>query len=407
MTGFSAVGEAASDGRGGLLLGLQLLGRKLAGRLDFLRQLLGAELADGQELEDAVLHVLQPVVVLVEDLGGVVEVEAVVRPRVPGELGHPFEVGPDDLAFHRLPAGPLQSPEFALDLGPGLLRELDLVETLPQLDQVAGLVVFPQLLLDRLELLAEVHLALPLAELLLDLRLDLGLRLEHADLALDVDQDAAHPLLDAEGLQEALLLGGRQVEVAGDDVGEPARIVDRVEDLVEDFLGQAATFAQLHRPLADLAVHGGEGRVLRVDRLDLGDGGEVGDQEAVFVREAEGIGPPVPLEQELDAAEAPLDLADPGDHAHRIKLVRGRLVLVLALGAGEEEAARLHGCLDRFERARPAHADRDGQTREDHRSTHGERRQVETREHWVRLFHPSKILIGKALMRILGIGPGR
>ena len=46
---------------------LQLADRDLARLLDFLRELLRAQLAHGEELEHAVLHVLQAVVVLVED----------------------------------------------------------------------------------------------------------------------------------------------------------------------------------------------------------------------------------------------------------------------------------------------------------------------------------------------------
>ena len=107
---------------------------------------------------------------------------------------------------------------------------------------------------------------LPLAQLRLDLRLDLVLRLEHADLALDQDQDAAEPVLDAEGLQQALLLVERELDVAGDEVGEPAGVGHGVQDLVEDLLGEPPLLAQLHGPLAGLAVEGGEGRVLRVDR---------------------------------------------------------------------------------------------------------------------------------------------
>jgi hypothetical protein len=42
-------------------------------------------------------------------------------------------------------------------------------------------------------LLAQEHLALPLAEFLLHLRLDLFLRLEHPDLALHVDEHATYP----------------------------------------------------------------------------------------------------------------------------------------------------------------------------------------------------------------------
>ena len=86
-----------------------------------------------------------------------------------------------------------------------------------------ALVVVAELLLDRLHLLAQVHLALALAQLLLDLRLDLLLRLEHADLPLHVHEHAAQPLLDAQGLEQPLLLGHRQLDVAGDEVGEACR----------------------------------------------------------------------------------------------------------------------------------------------------------------------------------------
>ena len=48
------------------------------------------------------------------------------------------------------------------------------------------LVALAELLLDRLELLAQEHLALAVAELLLDLALDVLLRVEHVDLALHV-----------------------------------------------------------------------------------------------------------------------------------------------------------------------------------------------------------------------------
>src|ERR1044071_7498871 len=46
----------------------------------------------GEELQDAVLRVLQPVVVLVEDRRRAVDVEHVVRARVPRQLGDPLEV---------------------------------------------------------------------------------------------------------------------------------------------------------------------------------------------------------------------------------------------------------------------------------------------------------------------------
>ena len=79
---------------------------------------------------------------------------------------------------------------------------VELRQLLAKLADLLRLVVVAELLLDRLDLLAQVHLALPLAELFLDLRLDLFLRLEQADLALHVHEHAAQPLLDAQRLEQ-------------------------------------------------------------------------------------------------------------------------------------------------------------------------------------------------------------
>ena len=145
--------------------------------------------------------------ILVEHCLRVREVEVVVGPLVPRQLGDPLEVRANDLRFHRLAARALEAAELALDFRARLLRQLELVELLAKLADLLRLVVVAELFLDRLHLLAQVHLALPLAQLFLDLRLDLLLRLEHADLALDVHEHAAQPLLDAQRLEQALLFG--------------------------------------------------------------------------------------------------------------------------------------------------------------------------------------------------------
>ena len=174
--------------------------------------------------------------VLVEHRLGALQVELVVGTLVPRQLGDPLEVGADDLRFHRLAAGSLEAAELALDFGARFLGQLELRELVAQLGDFLARVVVAQLLLDRLELLAQVHLALALAQLFLDLRLDVFLRLEQPDLTLHVDQDAAQPLLDAQRLEQSLLFRNGQLDVAGDQVGEAARVGDGVEDLVNDFL---------------------------------------------------------------------------------------------------------------------------------------------------------------------------
>src|SRR5205085_6352763 len=56
---------------------------------------IGTELLHRQELDDAVLDVVEPGVVGVEDAAGLRDVERVVRPLRPRQLDHPVQVGPD------------------------------------------------------------------------------------------------------------------------------------------------------------------------------------------------------------------------------------------------------------------------------------------------------------------------
>src|SRR5690606_27031492 len=123
----------------------------------------------------------------------------------------------------------LEAPELAEHLRARLFGEIEPLEALAQIVALAGLVRLAELLTNRLELLAQVQLALPTADLLGDLVLDLLLSPKELELALNVEQHAAEPRLDGERLEQVLLLGHRQVEVVGDEVGERARVGDRLE----------------------------------------------------------------------------------------------------------------------------------------------------------------------------------
>ena len=153
------------------------------------------ERADGEELEDAVLDLLEAVVVLVEDLLGALEIAALLRLLVPGHGDQPVEVVARDGRFgrhrrHRLE--PLQLLDrLLLDLL-GHLRLFDLL--LQLLDLVALLVLAAQFLLDRLHLLVEVVLLLRLLHLLLDARLDAAIDLELVDLGFEDAGDAVQAL---------------------------------------------------------------------------------------------------------------------------------------------------------------------------------------------------------------------
>ena len=87
-------------------------------------------------------------------------------------------------------------------------------------------VALAELVLDRLQLLAEEELALALLHLGLHLRLDLRAELEHLELAVEDARDLAQALLDVGELEQALLLLGLDAERRRDEVAERARVVD-------------------------------------------------------------------------------------------------------------------------------------------------------------------------------------
>ena len=97
--------------------------------------------------------------------------------------------------------------QLAVHLGARLLGQIERLEPLAQLLDPLRVGVVAELLLDRLHLLPQKHFPLPLAELLLHLAADLRLRLEHADLPLQVQHELTEPVLDREGFEQLLIDG--------------------------------------------------------------------------------------------------------------------------------------------------------------------------------------------------------
>ena len=153
-----------------------------------------SELAHRQVLEDALLHLLEVVVIGIEDLARLIEVQAILGALRPGQLHQPLEVG----ALHRVLRGRLRHlletlqllARRLLDVGRHL-RGLDL---LLERVEVAGVLALPELVLDRLQLLAEDCLALVLGELLAHLQVDLLFDLDELHLALQQHEQPAQPL---------------------------------------------------------------------------------------------------------------------------------------------------------------------------------------------------------------------
>jgi len=118
-------------------------------------------------------------VVVVEDLAGLFNVQHVGRLLHPGQLREPLEVGPHDLVLCHRRVHPLQPLKFPRSRFAGLGGQRSVVDPLVEvLDLVLFLVLFAELLFDRVELLTQDVLALLFAELALDRRLQLARNFE-------------------------------------------------------------------------------------------------------------------------------------------------------------------------------------------------------------------------------------
>jgi hypothetical protein len=145
----------------------------------------------------------------------------------------------------RLRRQALESLQLALGLLPGVLGQLRLLEPLAQLGGLGlRLVDLAQLLLDRLQLLAQEVLALTLVHLGLDLRLDARADLGQLLLAREQLRQPAQPLGHVALLEQRLPLVDPEPQRACDQVGQLGGVVEvrhrhlqlggQVRDLLDD-----------------------------------------------------------------------------------------------------------------------------------------------------------------------------
>ena len=310
------------------------------------------ERAHRQVLEDALLDLLEAVVVLVEDDRGLADVEVVLGRDVPGQADEPVHVGADDADLGGCGRDPAHALDFLERAGlhvVGHARALDLLAELVDLGLLR--VVLAELALDGLQLLAEDVLALGLVELRLDLGLDAALQLEDLDLAGEEGRHELEPLDDVERLEQLLALLGRHVRAVRDHVGEQARLRDvACRDGGLRRHGRARLDV-----LLDLALHGAHER-LDLDALGLlvGEDLDARRDERVAPFERDETQALLALDDGTHGAVLGLhDLGDLGERADRVELAGLGDVLPLGLALGHERDERIRGhsrveCLDRL-----------------------------------------------------------
>mmetsp|Transcript_28790 Transcript_28790/g.73373 ORF Transcript_28790/g.73373 Transcript_28790/m.73373 type:complete len:463 (+) Transcript_28790:906-2294(+) len=163
------------------------------------------------ELQDAVLDVLQPVVLRVQHRARMAQVERLGRGHAPGQAGQPLQVRARDVELGRHGLQPRQLVQLVAHHARHLLgraRLLGLPALVEPLHQRALVILLqPQLLLDGAQLLHEQHAPLLLHDLALHLLADVGLQLAQLHLLLEQQQHGARAVRHAQRLQHALQRG--------------------------------------------------------------------------------------------------------------------------------------------------------------------------------------------------------
>ena len=185
----------------------------------------GAQLAHGQVFEDALLDVLQAVVVFIQHTAGVADVQFVLAALRPGQAGQPVQPGADDAVLGGGGRQARQALQFAQSFLLRLLRHAGFLDALAELlDFRRLLVAFAQLLLDGLQLFAQEVLALHLFHTGLRFGLDLAAQLQHLQFLAQQGHQMAQLAFQRVDLQQVLRLAQFNAHVGGDGVDQLQRV---------------------------------------------------------------------------------------------------------------------------------------------------------------------------------------
>ena len=188
------------------------------------------QLLDREIVQDALLDLLEIVVIFVEDLLALRNVDLFGAARlVPRQRRHPFQVRARHHVLRRSRRHLRQPLQFAIALFPGFRRHAGFVHFFAELvDLLHRIVGFAEFLLNRLHLLAQQIFTLVLADLLLNLLVNLRAELENLEFLREFADQRFEPLAHVRRLDQFLTNQCRKRrQRARDEVREAAWIVDR------------------------------------------------------------------------------------------------------------------------------------------------------------------------------------
>ncbi len=327
-----------------------------------------AELADAEELEDAILHDRQMRMIPIEDRARVVEPEPIDRLPIPGQIDDPVEIVPDDLGLGAVGMHPLEATQLAHRLFTAGVRQIRLFDLEPIVVELVGARVdLAELALDRAQLFAQEGLAVVPGRLLRDRAMEIRPRRRRLEIALEKSIDTAQPGQGILDLEDLLGFLESQPEIRRDEVGEPAGALDVGRDR-EDLGREVLQRQQLFDPRSN-----GPGQRLAFDRpfvaavFGRGEGRDANTRALRVFDHRLDAGLAESLHQDLEAPVGHLEgPQDRRDGADAVEVVRIRIDrLGIALRHEQDQAVAALRLFDGRDRMASLHEERKHHVRED------------------------------------------
>ena len=330
-----------------------------------------AQLQHGKVLDDALLHLIQPIVVAVESTLGVLHIEIILSIFVPRQAEESLQVVELHVVVGRLGIGALQLDNLLLKQRGDLLVPLLLLGSFTHLSNILILHAATQFVLDVLHLLHEEVLALLLAQFLLGTLLDVVLQLRELHLTVEDGEQRGGTLLQR-GLNEQLrLLLDVEGEVGADEVHEEHRIADVAQGEDGILLTLDIETGVFDSQLLAVINDGTELAII-LTREDVTQGGNLGSHIGTALDDLHHLHTLHAVKDDGSGHVGHLeDAYDAGGGAHVVQVgFRGILRFRRLLAMDGNGKLLLISVLDQLERAAAAYGDGHDNAREQHHVTH-------------------------------------
>ncbi len=324
------------------------------------RPALRVHLPHRQGLQNALLHLFQSEVILVQGLPNRLHAETLLRLRVPGHLQTHVQIVPDHRALGAAEGLLGQLRDLLQQVLLRVFRQLQLQDAAAVVLQLVVIVAgVSQLVLHDLDLGAEDLLPLGLFQMGPDLSLHLPLKAQHVVFVGQDPVQTLQPQVGVQLLQDLLLVLRPEIDVLGDVIRQIAQVPavqDRGLHLLRHAPRLLGVLAEQVDGLAQQRLRpgaAGEGRRLFLLRNGLHVGLEIGRGLPQALQPRPGLA----LRHDPDGGGGgPQDLGDAGDRADLIEiLLLGRGHADLPLGHQKDLLVRLHGVFQRPDGDEPLH----------------------------------------------------